>query len=248
MNSSRLAPACALLIAPAAAFAAQLILVGMPPAETTLERIRLAPDSWSAAHVLIAIALGGWIMAGVVLLRRTGLAVAAFAVLIVGVVAAAMTNGIDAVLGVLAGVNADGTIHRAIAEQLVQPLDLWDAALTLGLVALVASLHARRSVPWWGTGAALIGLAVPAFNDLRAIAAAAVLVGFGLLALSLTLTTRQGQALHGRAPLIATVAVGVAYAPAAFLSAERALVLVVVVAILALGAVQQRRVVGVAQA
>lgn len=193
----------------------------MPPAETALERIRLAPDTWAAAHVLLAVAAGAWVLTGLVVLRATIPSIAAFVVLCAGVVLAAMTNGIDAVLGVLAGVNADGEIHRAIAENLVQPLDIWDFALTLGLVALVALLHTRSTVPWWGTTAALVGLAVPAFNDLRVAAAIAVLLGFAVLGASLLRAPRPN-------PTLASIVIALAYLPAAFFSLERAVLLGVV--------------------
>lgn len=235
--ASRFVAIAALVVAPIASLAAQIILHSMPAAETALERIRLSPDAWSVAHLLIAIALGGWIMAGVVLLARTALSITAFVVLTVGVIAAAMTNGVDAVLGVLAEIDADTSIHQAIAENLVQPLDLWDSALTLGLVALVVLLHMRGTVPWWGTTTALVALAIPAFSDLRIVAAGAVLLGFVVLAFS-----------HTRpAPVRAhhwgwSAAIALAFVPAAFFSVERAVLLAVVVVLLAVGRLYGRRV------
>lgn len=234
MSIPRAALGIPALVAAALMLAAQVVLAGMPEAETALERIRLAPDAWSAAHILIAAALVFFVLAGVALLTRTLAAIAAFTVLCVGVVAAAMTNGVDTVLGVLSGIGADGSIHRAIAESLVQPLDVWDFALTVGLVALVALLHLHETVPWWGSTAALIGLAVPAFGDLRVIAAAAVVAGFAALAASY-LRPADGS------PLWASIAIAVAFVPAAFFSVERAVLLVVVVAVLAAGRLASRQ-------
>ena len=222
------------LIAAALMLAAQVVLAGMPEGDTALERIRLAPEAWSAAHILIAAALVFFVVAGVAMLARTVAAITAFLALCVGVVAAAMTNGIDAVLGVLSGIGADGSIHRAIAEGLVQPLDRWDFGLTVGLVALVALLHLRATVPWWGPAAALVGLAVPAFGDLRVVAAAAVAVGFAALAASY-LRPASGS------PLWASIAIAVAFVPAALFSVERAVLLVVVVAVLAIGRLAARQ-------
>lgn len=219
-----------LALAAALMLAAQLLLVAMPAADTALERIRLAPELWSAAHVLIAAALVLFVIGAATLVKLQAaapLAVLAFAVLTTGAIIAAMTNGVDAVLGVLSGIGADGQVHRAIAENLVQPLDLWDAALTIGLVALVALLHARSTVPWWGTAAALVGLAVPAFSDLRVIAAAAVLAGFVVLAASIHRPATV-------APTWATIVIIAAYLPAAFFSVERAALLLIVAVIVLL--------------
>ena len=229
MTISRLPAAISLLVAPVATLAAQLILVGMPAADTALERIRLAPEAWTSAHVLLAIAAAAWVLAGVALLEKTVASMAAFVLLLVGVVIAATINGVDAVLGVLSGINADGGIHRAIAENLLQPLDLWDSALTIGLVALVALVHTRGTLPWWGPAAALIGLAVPAFSDLRVVAAAAVLAGFAVLAASLLAESRT------KAPFWVSIVIVLAFVPAAVVSAERAIVLAVAILIVAIG-------------
>lgn len=204
--------------------AAQLILASMPAAETGLERIRLSPDAWTAAHILIGAALVCFLLAGVALLSlaRSLVGVVAFVALAAGAVVSAMTNGVDAVLGVLSGIGADGAIHRAIAEHLVQPLDIWDAAMTVGLVALVALVHVGGTVPWWGTSSALVGLAVPALTDLRVVAPALMLIGFIVLTVSLRRTAT------GARPALGVV---VAFVPAAFLSVERAVLLVVVLAI-----------------
>lgn len=226
-----------LVFAAALVLAAQLVLTAMPPAETALERIRLAPDLWSTAHILIAAALVLFTIGGVAILRLEGsspAAVVTLVVLIAGAVVAAMTNGIDAVLGVLSGIGADGDIHRAVAENLVQPLDLWDAALTVGLVGLVVLLHLRSTVPWWGTAAALIGLAVPAFSDLRVLAAAAVLVGFAVLAVSI----RRPASVS---PLWVSIAIVAAYLPAAFFSLERAALFVIVALPIVLAAARQAK-------
>lgn len=239
-------------VAAAAQTAGQVILSGMPADVSTRAAIAAHPQSWIASHVLIAIAIVGYAAAVVLIVTavstvpagaralavaRGVIAALALAFALTGVLVQGAVLGIDAVIGALAGATlaggdeTAGVVNRLIGEQVLPGFDAVDIGLMIALMLAALVLLVDRRGPALGPTVLIAVLAVPAFADLRIIAAA--LVGLGFAVALVAMLRGRNQLVRPRAvPLPAAVVIVVAVIPAALLSAERLVLALVVLAAL----------------
>ena len=204
-------PTAVLLVAAAVLQLLGQVLLRLPSAHAPAAAGSTGSGTWVVSHVVLVVAAVTLLAAMVLVARLVGFGPLAWLGLGMHAVGQALT------LAVLA---LDLGLGSASVD-VIRTLDTWDFLAVAGAVVLLLELRRRRGV---GTGAdlALIALAVPAVEGLVLVAAGAVVLGFGALAVDLVRKLRSHLWL--------TVATVAAYVVAGTVSWQRAALAVVVLA------------------
>ncbi|RYC11487.1 hypothetical protein [Nocardioides zhouii] len=172
-----------------------------------------ASGAWVVAHVVLVLAALSLLAAMVLVARVVGSGPLTWLGLCLAAVGQALTL---AVLGIDLGLGS-------APVDVIRALDTWDFLAVAGAVVLLLELR-RRGRVGPGVEPALIALAVPSIEGLVLVAAVAVVLGFGALAVDLV----RGRGRRHRAYAWPPVVTVVAYAVAGSVSWQRAALAVVV--------------------
>ncbi|RYB89440.1 hypothetical protein EUA06_15820 [Nocardioides glacieisoli] len=212
VHTPRLPPAVLLVAAALLQLLGQLLL-RLPSARGPGAAGDAGSGTWVLAHVVLALAAVTLLAALVLVARLAGLGPLTWLGLVMHAVGQALTL---AVLGIDLGLGS-------APADVIRALDTWDFLAVAGAVVLLLELRRRGGVGP-GVDLALIAVAVPAVEGLVVVAAGAVVVGLGALAIDLVRERRP------RSYTWLTVVTVVAYAVAGTVSWQRAALAVVVLA------------------